>query len=99
MQQLIKDLLAYSQVTSRGEKFRPVHCEGIVQHAIDNLKIAIEESGAKIKLPDKPLPMVMGDKTQLIQLFQNFIGNAIKFRSERPPEVQIDAELDGGGNT
>jgi PAS domain S-box-containing protein len=98
MQQLIKDLLAYSRVTSRGEKFKPVHCESVVQHAIDNLKIAIEESGAKIKLPEKPLPIVMGDKTQLIQLFQNLIGNAIKFRSERPPEVQIDVELDGGRN-
>ncbi|HYA60652.1 MAG TPA: MEDS domain-containing protein [Candidatus Acidoferrum sp.] len=98
MQQLIKDLLAYSRVTSRGEKFKSVHCEGVVQHAIDNLQIAIEESGVKIKLPDEPLPMVMGDKTQLIQLFQNLIGNAIKFRGEKPPEVQIDAELDGGGN-
>ena len=99
MQQLIKDLLAYSRVTSRGEAFKPVHCEGVVQHAIDNLQIAIEESGAKIEMPAQPLPMVMGDKTQLIQLFQNLIGNAIKFRDERPPEVQIDAELDGGGNT
>jgi chemotaxis family two-component system sensor kinase Cph1 len=41
--------------------------------------------------------MIIGDKTQLTQLFQNLIGNAIKFRSEKPPEVQIDAELDGGG--
>jgi len=98
MQQLIKDLLAYSRVTSRGEAFKPVSCEGVVQRAMDNLKTAIEESGVKIKLPDEPLPLVMGDKTQLIQLFQNLIGNAIKFRSGRPPKVQIDAELDGGGN-
>ncbi|HXY87616.1 MAG TPA: ATP-binding protein [Candidatus Acidoferrales bacterium] len=96
MQQLIKDLLAYSRVTSRGEAFKPVHCEGVVQHAIDNLKIAIEESGVKIRLPEESLPMVMGDKTQLIQLFQNLIGNAIKFRSEQPPEVQIGVEPDGG---
>jgi len=94
MQQLIKDLLAYSRVTSRGEKFKPVHCEGIVQSAIDNLRVAIEESGVKITLPEKPLPMVMGDKTQLTQLFQNLIGNAIKFRSQRNPEVQIGVELD-----
>jgi len=76
-----------------------VHCEGVVQHVIDNLKTAIEESGVKIRLPDEPLPMVMGDKTQLIQLFQNLIGNAIKFRSGRPPEVQIGVKPDGGGNT
>ncbi len=94
MQQLIKDLLAYSRVMSRGEEFKPVHCDSVVEHAIDNLKTAIEESGVKIRLPDKPLPTIMGDKTQLTQLFQNLIGNAIKFRSERPPEVQIDVELD-----
>jgi PAS domain S-box-containing protein len=98
MQQLIKDLLAYSRVTTRGEVFKSVLCSAAVQHAVDNLKAAIEENGAKIRLPDKPLPMVMGDKTQLIQLFQNLISNAIKFRSEKPPEIQIDAELDGGRN-
>ena len=98
MQQLIKDLLAYSRVTSRGESFVPVHCEGVVQHAIDNLKTAIEESGVMITLPKQPLPVVMGDKTQLVQLFQNLIGNAIKFRSERPPEVRIGVERDAGRN-
>jgi PAS domain S-box-containing protein len=98
MQQLIKDLLAYSRVTSRGEAFTPVHCEGVVQHAIDNLRIAIEESGATITLPDKPLPMVMGDKSQLAQLFQNLIGNAIKFRGEQPPAVRIGVERDAGRN-
>ena len=97
MQQLIKDLLAYSRVTSRGEAFKPVHCEGVVQHAIDNLRTAIEESGAMITLPTHQLPTVMGDKTQLIQLFQNLIGNAIKFRREQPPEVQIGAEEPDAG--
>ncbi len=91
MQQLIKDLLLYSRVTSRGQVFKPVHCEGVVQHAIDNLKIAIEESEVKIRLPET-MPMIMGDKTQLVQLFQNLIGNAIKFRSERPPEVRFSVE-------
>jgi PAS domain S-box-containing protein len=97
MQQLIKDLLAYSRVTSRGEAFKTVHCEGIVQHALDNLKTAIEESGVKIRLPET-MPTVMGDKTQLIQLLQNLIGNAIKFRSERPAEVQIGVERGAGRN-
>jgi PAS domain S-box-containing protein len=94
MQQLIKDLLAYSRVMSRGEAFKPVHCEGVVQHAIDNLKTAVEESEVTIRLPDTPLPTVMADKTQLTQLFQNLIGNAIKFRSERQREVRIGVELD-----
>ena len=99
MQQLIKDLLAYSRVTIRGEAFKPVHCEGVVQQALDNLKTAIEESVTMITLPTQPLPMVMGDETQLVQLFQNLIGNAIKFRSGQPPEVQIGVEPDAGGNT
>ena len=51
MQQLIKDLLAYSRVTIRGEAFEPVHCEGVVQQALDNLKTAIEESVTMITLP------------------------------------------------
>ena len=85
MQQLIKDLLAYSRVTSRGEAFEPVHCEGVLQQALDNLKIAIEESGVKITLPAATMPTVMGDKMQLAQIFQNLIGNAIKFRGEQPP--------------
>ena len=99
MQQLIKDLLAYSRVTSRGEAFKPVHCGDVVQHAIDNLNVSIEESGARIMLPTQPLPTIMGDGTQLTQLFQNLIGNAIKFRSEKPPEVQIGVEFDRGRNT
>jgi PAS domain S-box-containing protein len=97
MQLLIKDLLAYSRVTSRGESFAPVHCEDVFRHAIDNLKTAIEESEATITLPET-MPMVMGDKMQLIQLFQNLIGNAIKFRSEQPPAVQIGVERDGERN-
>jgi len=99
MQQLIRALLDYSRVTTRGEVFTAVHCDNVAQNAIDNLEASVEESEVKITLPDKPLPTVMGDQTQLIQLFQNLIGNAIKFRSERPPEVQIDAMLDGGRNT
>jgi PAS domain S-box-containing protein len=98
MQQLIRDLLAYSRVTSRGEVFKPVHCEGVVQHAIDNLKIAIEESGATITLPKQLLPTVRGDKTQITQLFQNLIANAIKFRSDEPPAVHIGAAYDAAHN-
>ena len=98
MQQLIRDLLTYSRVTSRGEGFVPVHCEGVLQQALDNLKIAIEESGVKITLPATTMPTVMGDKTQLAQLFQNLIGNAIKFRGDQPPAVQIGVERDAGRN-
>jgi len=98
MQQLIKDLLAYSRVSSRRESFATVHSEGVLQQVLDNLKTAIEDSGAKITLPDGTMPTVMGDKTQLTQLFQNLIGNAIKFRSEQPLEVQIEVKLDAKRN-
>jgi chemotaxis family two-component system sensor kinase Cph1 len=57
--------------------------------AIDNLRTAIDESGADVS--HGPLPVVMGNETQLVQLFQNLIGNAIKFRGQRRPEVAIDA--------
>ena len=98
MQQLIKDLLAYSRVTSRGESFAPVRCEGILMQVLDDLKTTIEESGVKITLPEGTMPIVMGDRTQLVQLFQNLIANAIKFRSEQRPEVQIGVKRDAKRN-
>jgi PAS domain S-box-containing protein len=92
MQQLIKDLLAYSRVTTRGADFVPVEGGAIVTEALNNLKVAIEESGATIT--SDSLPTVKGDRGQLVQLFQNLIGNALKFRGERLPEVHIGATSD-----
>ena len=98
MQQLIKDLLAYSRVTTRGEAFSTVQCEEVIHQVLDDLKAVIAESGATITLPDRPLPTVRGDKTQITQLFQNLIANAIKFRSEEPPAVHIGAACDVAHN-
>jgi PAS domain S-box-containing protein len=92
MQQLIKDLLAYSRVTTRGAVFAPVEGNTIVTEALDNLKVAIEESGATVTRDS--LPTIKGDRGQLVQLFQNLIGNALKFRGERLPEVHIGATCD-----
>ena len=87
MQTLLHSLLEYSRVGTRGKPFSLVNCEHIVEQAMANLKIAIEESGASVSYD--VLPTVMGDEGQLVQLFQNLIGNAIKFRREEPPQVHI----------
>ncbi|MGA9348780.1 MAG: ATP-binding protein, partial [Anaerolineae bacterium] len=87
MQALINDLLAYSRVGTRGKPFEPTDCEAVFEQALTNLQVAIEESGAAVT--HDLLPTVMADATQLTQLFQNLIGNAIKFRSEEPPRVHI----------
>ena len=87
MQTLINDLLAYSRIGSRIKPFESVNLATVLQRALANLHLAIEESGAKIIYHE--LPSTQGDITQLTQLFQNLIGNAVKFRGELPPEIQI----------
>ena len=89
METLIHDLLAYSRVGTRTEPLVPVDCESALQAALADLHTAIEESGATIA-HDK-LPIVVANAQQLSQLFQNLIGNAIKFRREEPPRIRITA--------
>ena len=89
MKTLINDLLTYSRVGTKGKEFQPVDCERVVADALNNLEVAINESGAEIF--SEALPVVMGDATQLVQLFQNLVGNALKFRSDRPPVIHISA--------
>jgi len=93
MQRLINDLLAYSRVGTRGKPFKRADCEVIFREARDNLMKAIEESGAVVT--HDPLPMVLGDEVQLIQLFQNLVANAIKFRSQESLQIQVSAERRG----
>ena len=87
MQTLINDLLSYSRIGARNKPFESVNLNSVLQRALDNLHVAIEESHAKIVHDE--LPNTQGDITQLTQLFQNLIGNAIKFRGELPPEIRI----------
>lgn len=94
MQALINDLLAYSRVGTRARPFEPTDCNKVMQTALANLGVAIVESGAQITHDD--LPTVMGDSSQLVQLFQNLIGNAIKFRGTEPMRVRVGAEADDG---
>jgi chemotaxis family two-component system sensor kinase Cph1 len=90
MQTLIDDVLAYSKVDTLGVAFQVIEVEKALDRAVSNLRQRIAETGATITYD--PLPTVMADGTQLIQLFLNLIGNAIKFRSSQPPKIHIAAE-------
>jgi PAS domain S-box-containing protein len=93
MQQLIADLLAYSRVDNKDLDLRATECEIVVLGAVENLQAAINESGASLEWD--PLPTLVADPRQLAQLFQNLLGNAIKFRGESAPRVRISAADEG----
>ena len=93
MQDLIQALLAYSRIGTKARQFATTDCQGVLQIALKNLQIAIEESHATVTC--EPLPTIMGDATQLAQLFQNLIANAIKFRGDKLPAVHVRAERQG----
>ena len=91
MQKLINDLLTYSRVGTRGQGLVATDARAAFEAARANLRVAIEESGAEVT--SEELPTVMGDQTQLVQLFQNLIANALKFRREgEPVRVDVGAE-------
>ena len=92
MQRLIEDLLAYSRVGTRARGFAAVDVAAVIEQALANLKAAIEKSGAVVT--HGPLPVVVHDKLLLVQLFQNLIGNAIKFHVEAP-RIHVSAEQKG----
>ena len=90
MQRLITDLLAYSRVGTRGKKLEPTDFAAALASALVNLKAAIDESGAVVS--HDPLPTLRADKSQITQLFQNLIANAVKFHGAEPPRVHVSAE-------
>ena len=94
MQRLIQDLLAYSRVGTKGMDLLDISSEAALQQALINLRGAIEESGALVT--HDPLPTVPADEMQLIQLFQNLVGNAIKYQNPGIPRVHISAARNGG---
>ena len=94
MQQLIEDLLAFSRVATTGNELVDTSSEFAIEQALQNLHWAIKDSGALVT--HDPLPTVQADGMQLVQLFQNLIGNAIKYQNPGIPRVHISAVLDGG---
>jgi len=95
MQQLIEDLLSFSRVSSRPRVLARVDAATALQRARDNLRVSIEQSGAELR--SEKLPEVTADEAQLALVFQNLIGNAIKFRVPgTPPVVEVKAERQDG---
>lgn len=90
MQSLINSLLSYARVETRGKAFEPVDANEALKTALANLQITIEEGSAEVTSAD--LPVVHGDRDQLVRLFQNLVGNAIKFRDEAAPQIQIEVD-------
>lgn len=95
MQGLINDLLAYSRGGTRGKPLAPAAIDAVLDRALGNLQKTVEETAAEIVRD--PLPTVLGDDAQLVQLFQNLLSNAMKFRGERVPRIKIRAERTSTG--
>ena len=95
MQQLIKDLLAYSRIGRNQLKLQPTDCNAVVNKVIKDLQLSIAENQAKIIV--SPLPTLLADTSQITLLFQNLISNAIKYRGEASPQVDISAQQQNSG--
>jgi PAS domain S-box-containing protein len=95
MQQLVADLLAYSRVGSQGKPIGPVSAGAVLDVVLDSIRGAVRDAGAVVEIPE-PLPTVHADEVQLRQLFQNLLGNAIKFRGEEPPRIVVAAVVRSG---
>jgi light-regulated signal transduction histidine kinase (bacteriophytochrome) len=95
MQQLINDLLAFSRVGRTTDEFVEVDCDEALDRALNNLETVLDDTGTEIVRATK-LPTVEGDPSLLAALFQNVVGNAVKFRGEAQPRVEVSAERTDG---
>ena len=93
MQKLVQDLLAFSRIGRQGLALESTDCNAVFQAALKNLEAAVQESGAVVE--HAQLPVVIADGSQLVQVFQNLIANAIKFRSAAPPVIHVNGEAKG----
>jgi signal transduction histidine kinase len=93
MQVLIQDLLAFSRVGRKEDALASVDCNAVMRDVVQILGASIEQNGGTVTCG--ALPEVWADNTQMVQLFQNLVGNAIKFRGDEPPNVCVQAEKHG----
>ena len=93
MQRLINDLLTFSRAGRQNEPFSAVNCDEILDEVLDNLDHSIEETGAVITR--EPLPRILGIPSQVNQVFQNLLGNALKFHGQAPPRIHVSAREEG----
>lgn len=90
MQRLIEDLLSLSRVQTKGKRFAPADLNAALEHALSNLQASLQESQARVTVD--PLPTLRVDASQITQLLQNLIGNALKFRRDAPPQIHVSAQ-------
>ncbi len=90
MKTMINDLLTYSRVGTRGSDFKPVDCETVLKQTLKNLQLAITDTAADIT--HDSLPVITGDQSQLVMLFQNLINNSIRYRSDEALHIHLSAE-------
>lgn len=96
MQTLISDLLNLSRINRKGQPFKPIHLESLLQTVLDDLQVALKETQGQVIV--ESLGMIEGDESQIRQLFQNIIGNALKYHREHvPPTVRVSGRLINGG--
>lgn len=93
LSRLIDDLLTFSRLFQKGLVLEVVDLTGVMNEVLENLNSTIVNSKATLRID--PLPLVMGSRSQLIQLFQNLIANSIKFRGDRTPQIQISGASSG----
>jgi PAS domain S-box-containing protein len=94
MAEMVQDLLDYARVGSRGKPFEPTDLNAVLDQALADVKVAVEETGARVTRDE--LPTVSADAAQMRQLFENLLSNAVKFRGAEPPAIRVGAERRDG---
>ncbi|UHQ98932.1 PAS domain S-box protein (plasmid) [Natrinema zhouii] len=94
MRSMIDSLLKYSRIETQGDPFEPTDLESILDAVLADIQLQIEESGAEVSVTE--LPCVNGDASQLRQLFQNLLENAIEYSGDEPPTIHVDSEKRDG---
>ena len=95
MRQLLRDLLEFSRVATRPEPFKKIDLVKIVREAADVFEASVKETGCQIEIEN--IPAIEADESQMLRLFQNLIGNALKFRGGETPRIKVYGKLDGKG--